>query len=75
MDRIAAKCRIDGALNYVAQRTSAIFQAHEELGVPLDDLLCYAVRKAFEIGAVDMDAHAVSGTQGPSEIADGARKL
>jgi phosphosulfolactate phosphohydrolase-like enzyme len=42
------------ALGRVADQTALIVTAHEELGVPLEDLLCQAIRKAFLIRYVDL---------------------
>jgi hypothetical protein len=47
MERTVTTRRIDFALNYVVERTETIATAHAELGAPLDDLICHAIRQSF----------------------------
>lgn len=41
----AVKTRVDEALRYVVSKLDLISSAHVELGIPISDLICCAVRK------------------------------
>jgi hypothetical protein len=45
--------RLTHVLDYLVQHYDTITRAHINLGVPLDDLLCSAVRLALRIQEVD----------------------
>jgi hypothetical protein len=44
---------VDRILDAVSKRAPVIFSAHEELGIPLEDLICAAVRHAANEKAID----------------------
>ena len=50
---LKAEQQIDGALSYLTKRMPMIIEAHDQLGIPLEDLLCAAIRKSFSIRAIE----------------------
>jgi hypothetical protein len=48
------KLKFDCLIDRVAAQNNLIVRAHEELGIPLEDLICAAVRRAASLKVVDL---------------------
>lgn len=49
---VKADQQIDSALSYLTKRMPLIVEVHDQLGIPLDDLMCSAIRRAFALRAI-----------------------
>lgn len=45
--------KLDRLFEGVVAKTDIIIRAHDELGIPLEDLLCAAVRKAASLKVIE----------------------
>lgn len=46
--------RFDHIISAMARQEDLIVRAHEELGIPLEDLICASVRRAASLKLVDL---------------------
>jgi hypothetical protein len=53
MKQTETKARLEGALDYMANNIDALVEAHQLFGIPLEDLLAGAARRALTARASD----------------------